>query len=88
MQACCIVCDVVTEYSSQSVVRLTRLRFWRERRALTQEELAEKADITRVALARIEACKAEPRPKTTRALAKALSVNVEDLMDPLTAEAS
>lgn len=83
MQACCILCDVVTEYSSESVVRLTRLRFWRERRALTQEELAEKADITRVALARIEACKAEPRPSTTRALAKALEVKIEELMEPL-----
>jgi transcriptional regulator with XRE-family HTH domain len=83
VQVCCIVCDVVTEYSSESVVRLTRLRYWRERRALTQEELAEKADITRVALARIEACKAEPRPSTTRAIAKALEVKIDDLMDPV-----
>lgn len=73
---------MVTAYS-QTVVRLTRLRFWRDRRALTQQELAAKASITRAALARIEAGNAEPRPSTTRALARALGVQVEDLMGPI-----
>jgi transcriptional regulator with XRE-family HTH domain len=76
---------MVTVYP-ESVVRLTRLRFWRDRRALTQQELADKAKITRVALARIEAGVAEPRPSTTRALARALGVGVEDLMESLNAK--
>ena len=68
------------------MVRLPRLRFWRERRALTQLELAEQIGITRVALMRIEMGQADPRPKTTRALAKALGVRLDDLMEPLDQE--
>ena len=72
----------MVEVYSEVVVRLARLRAWRERRALTQEELAKKAGITRVALSRIETGAAEPHPRTTRALARALNVQVEALMDP------
>lgn len=54
----------------------------RERKALTQEELARKAGINRVTLARIEAG-AEPYPPTTRKLADALGVEPSDLMEPL-----
>jgi transcriptional regulator with XRE-family HTH domain len=67
------------------VVRLSRLKAWRERRALTQQELADKIGITRVALARIESGQAQPRPRTTRALAKALDVPIDALMEPLDA---
>ena len=56
---------------------------WRERRALTQQELADLAGITRVALSRIESGQAEPMAKTIRRLAHALNVQVDDLMDPL-----
>lgn len=73
---------MVTVYP-QLVVRLSRLRFWRERRALTQQELADKAGITRVALARIETGGADPRPSTTRKLARSLGVSVDELMAPL-----
>lgn len=65
------------------VVRLTRLRLVRERRALTQQELAEKAGVHRITIARIETGVDEPRPPTTRKLAAALEVEPEDLMEPL-----
>ena len=64
------------------MVRLARLRQVRERKALTQEELAAKAGITRTALSRLESGAAEPRPSTVRKLAAALSVEPEALMDP------
>jgi transcriptional regulator with XRE-family HTH domain len=64
------------------VVKLTRLKALRERQALTQEELARKAGINRVTLARIETG-AEPYPATVRKLAEALGVEPAALMDPL-----
>lgn len=63
-------------------MKLTRLRTVRERRALTQVELAAKAKINRVSLARIETGDAEPRPSTIRKLAEALGVEPEQLMEP------
>ena len=44
----------------------------RDKRALTQEELAAKAGLTVAALSRIERNNAEPRPTTRRKLADAL----------------
>ncbi len=82
MSSPCIVRSVPVVYSPP-VVRLPRLRMWRERRALTQQELAAKAGISRVALLRIESGEAEPRPKTVRHLAEALELQPDDLMDPL-----
>jgi transcriptional regulator with XRE-family HTH domain len=70
---------VPSVYSSR-VVRLTRLRKWRERKAFSQQELAERAHITRAALSRIESGAAEPHPRTIRKLAQALGVQPEDLM--------
>jgi transcriptional regulator with XRE-family HTH domain len=64
------------------VVKLTRLKALRERQALTQEELARKAGINRVTLARIETG-AEPYPATVRKLAEALGVEPAALMEPL-----
>jgi transcriptional regulator with XRE-family HTH domain len=65
------------------VVKLTRLRMWRERKALTQQQLAEKAGLTRVTVARVEAGLEEPYPTTVRKLANALGLEPEELMDPL-----
>jgi len=62
------------------MVKLTRLRQLRERRALTQEELAAKAGITRTALSRLESGGADPRPSTVRKLAGALGVEPDALM--------
>lgn len=64
------------------VVRLPTLRVLRTRQALTQEELADRAGITRATLSRIEAELQDARPSTVRKLAKALGVKPSDLMEP------
>lgn len=66
----------------EPVVKLTRLRHLRERAALSQVELAEKAGVARATLVLIEACKREPQPRTIRRLAEALGVAPADLMPP------
>lgn len=78
----------------QLMVKLSRLKLIRERKALTQEELAERTrdlanrkkgelGVSRVTIARLEAGVDEPRPSTTRKLAQALGVEPEELMEPL-----
>jgi transcriptional regulator with XRE-family HTH domain len=57
-----------------------RLRTLRIRRALTQQELAEKAGISKNALNRIERSKAEPHMSTLRKLAQALNVDPTELV--------
>ncbi len=52
----------------------------RDKRALTQEELAAKAGLTIAALSRIERNNAEPRPTTRRKLAEALGVDPSELI--------
>ena len=64
------------------MAKLTRLRAIRERRALTQEELAHLAVINRVTLNTIEMGRSEPRAGTVRRLAQALGVEPADLMAP------
>jgi Zn-dependent peptidase ImmA (M78 family)/DNA-binding XRE family transcriptional regulator len=59
---------------------IARLRLDRE---LTQEELAEKAGISRVALGKIERGAVVPRARTLAGLAKALRVPVGDLVTPI-----
>jgi HTH-type transcriptional regulator, competence development regulator len=65
-----------------NVVKLTRLRWQRERRALSQKELAATAGVSPVTISRIENGRDEPQPATIRKLAKALGVNPADLMEP------
>ena len=65
--------------SIPSVVRLTRLRIVRERRALSQRDLAQKAGVSHVTIARIELGQ-EPYPSTVRKLARALEVDPQALM--------
>lgn len=60
--------------------KLTRLREVRERRALSQRELAEMAGLTHVQISRIENG-VEPYPVTVRKLAAALDVEPADLME-------
>lgn len=57
------------------------LRKLRSRNALTQDELAAKANLTTAAVARIERNEAEPRPTTLRKLADALGVEPADLLE-------
>jgi transcriptional regulator with XRE-family HTH domain len=59
---------------------LIRLREVREREALSQEDLAKRAGLTRVTVTRLEG--GQPaRPSTTRKLARALRVRPSDLME-------
>ena len=58
-----------------------RLRPLREREALTQRELADKAGVTQSTVQRLEAGLQEVRPTTLRKLARALGVKPADLVD-------
>ena len=62
--------------------KLTRLKTVRERRALSQGELAQRAGISRSALNQIENGGAEPRPSTVRKIAAVLAVSPSELMEP------
>jgi transcriptional regulator with XRE-family HTH domain len=58
-----------------------RLKALRIRRALTQEELAQRAGLSKNAVNRLEVDKAEPRMSTLRKLAKALDVDPAELIE-------
>jgi len=64
------------------VVKLGRLRFRREMAGLTQEELAERAGLSKNALGALERGSSEPRPSTIRRLAEALGCQSEELVSP------
>ena len=65
----------------QAVVYIgDRLKNLRIRRALTQQELADRAGISTNALNRIELNKAEPHMSTLRKLAQALAVDPTELI--------
>jgi transcriptional regulator with XRE-family HTH domain len=57
-----------------------RLRDLRVRRALTQEELAETADVGTDTVARLERNESEPHMSTLRKLARALGVDPAELI--------
>jgi transcriptional regulator with XRE-family HTH domain len=57
-----------------------RLRDLRVRRALTQEELADKADVGTNTVARLEHNETEPHMSTLRKLARALNVDPSELI--------
>lgn len=59
---------------------LEGVRDLRERRMLTQQELADRADVSLFTVQRIERGEGNVRPKTGRAIAEALGVGVEDLL--------
>lgn len=63
-------------------MKLTRLKARRERALLTQQELADKAGISRAAVSAIEALKAEPQFSTIKKLAAALECDPFDLTEP------
>lgn len=67
----CIMCQLV---------KLAQLKVVRERRALTQQQLAERAGINRVTIARLEGGHDQPFPTTVRKLADALGVEPAELM--------
>lgn len=55
------------------------LRHWRDKRHLTQSELAVLIGVQVQTIGNIENGKSEPRPKTQRDLAKALNIPIEQL---------
>ena len=55
------------------------IRAWREYRALTQQELADRAGVTRRTIYALEMGNQRPHPATVRALAAALEVAPEHL---------
>ena len=65
-----------------TVVTLRRLRRRRLEAALTQQQLADRAGISRNALVRLETLRTEPRPPTLRRLADALNTTPVDLIGP------
>ncbi|HEV2124155.1 MAG TPA: helix-turn-helix transcriptional regulator, partial [Chloroflexota bacterium] len=67
-------------------VRLPGLRAVRERKLMTQAELAERAGMQRVTVSRIETGAAEARISTVRKLAAALDVDPEVLMESVSGE--
>ena len=65
-----------------TVFTLRRLRRRRLEAALTQQQLADRAGISRNALVRLETLRTEPRPPTLRRLADALDTTPVDLIGP------
>ena len=65
------------------MAKLTRLKDVRQRKALTQQQLADRAGVNRVTIARIEGGKDEPFPTTVRKVADALGVEPEELLEPV-----
>jgi transcriptional regulator with XRE-family HTH domain len=59
----------------------TRIKALRERRKMTQEQLAAKAGIGRSYLARLETARQDPTLSTLEKLAKALRVKVSKLVE-------
>jgi len=59
----------------------TRIKAPRERRGMTQEQLAEKAGIGRSYLARLETARQDPTLSTLAKIAKALRVKVAKLLE-------
>ncbi len=58
-----------------------KLKYWRERRALSIEDLAKKAKMSTQTIVNIEKHGKKPRPSTIRKLAQTLEIKIEDLLD-------
>ena len=58
----------------------TRIKAARKKRGWSQEELAQKAGLSRTYLARLETARQDPTLSTLEKLAKALRVNVAKLL--------
>lgn len=61
-----------------------RLRSTRQRKVLTQEELASKAGVRKATITELETGKRVPRPSTLRKIAHALGVRAEDFFSERT----
>ena len=58
-----------------------RLREFRERRFLTQQDLADKIGTTKANISLLESGSQQPRPSTIKRLAEALGVEPDELVD-------
>ncbi len=67
------------------MVKLHNVRHFREQAILTQDELAEKAGVSRVTVVRLEAGE-DARPATIRKVAAALGIEPRDLVEPIEAD--
>ena len=56
------------------------LREWRERRALSQTDLAARSGVAKVTISRLENGHAAARPSTIRRLCRALDVSPDQLL--------
>ena len=57
-----------------------RLKYWRKRRGMSQEELAKRSGVGRSYLARLETARQDPTLSTLEKLARALRVKVARLL--------
>lgn len=64
---------------SSLAVKLPRLREWRLRRGLSQDELARLSGLSRTTILKLEAGR-DAWPKTARKLARALHVKIDELL--------
>jgi len=64
----------------QSVSSLKMLRY---AKGLTQQELADAAEISRDTYRKIESGKSDPKISTLKSIAKALEVDIDDLFTPI-----
>jgi transcriptional regulator with XRE-family HTH domain len=71
------MCGIIA--AEEELMRI-RLKDWRQRRLLTQAELAERVGMTVGTINRIERAVHEPRFSTIRKLAVALGVTPEDMI--------
>ena len=58
---------------------MSKLKELRDKRALTQQELATKAGISITTVSRLEKAKVKASLKTTRALAAAFDIGIEEM---------
>jgi transcriptional regulator with XRE-family HTH domain len=63
------------------LLRTPSLRQLRERAALSQQDLAERSNVSRATIADLESGKRSARPSTRRKLAEALGVRPDELSD-------
>lgn len=74
-----VACMDLSSPTDPRAIVAGRIRDLRTERRLTQEELAQRADVVVRTVQNLEAGRITPRHKTRRAIAKALGVPVEQL---------